>query len=98
MIEGLEGLGNSDLHTTPRSLMAPKGAGGYIFSYVLKVLELGVDYISVRPLRPRYGGILLLLLFTRLEACHLRHSHAVCVYLGFALAIYSVLEPPTLKV
>ena len=70
----------------------------YIFSYVLKVLELGVDYISVRPFHPRYGGILLLLLFTRLEACHLRHSHAVCVYLGFALAIYSVLEPPTLKV
>ena len=29
VIEGLEGLGTVSLHNMPRSLMAPKGAGGY---------------------------------------------------------------------
>ena len=37
MIEGLEGLGNSDWNNIPRSLMAPKGAGGY-YMYMAGVI------------------------------------------------------------
>ena len=34
VIEGLEGLGTVSWPTIPRSLVAPKGAGGYIYIYI----------------------------------------------------------------
>ena len=37
--EGLEGLGNSDWNNIPRSLMAPKGAGGYMLVYTHLLID-----------------------------------------------------------
>ena len=69
----------------------------YIFSYVLKVLELRALYI-VRACVRFYLGTLTLCTGCVLWLWYLHHSAAVCVTLRFASVNNSVFEPRMLKV
>ena len=51
VIEGLEGLVTVSLHTTPRSLMAPKGAGGYIYTHTSRQMIYIQDSVKHLNLR-----------------------------------------------